>query len=57
MHSFSLIHYDIKIENVGYSPSFKRFVYLDFGLSEVIFKTLGTKINLYFKGTPNYCSP
>lgn len=56
MHSFNLIHYDIKIENVGYSPSYKKFVYIDFGLSEIIFKTLGTKINMYFKGTPNYCS-
>ena len=56
MHSLNFIHFDIKFENVGYSSSLKKYVYLDFGLSEIIYKGLGTKINTFFKGTPNYCS-
>ena len=36
MHKLHLVHRDIKPENIMYSPSLKRMVFIDFGLSTFI---------------------
>lgn len=57
MHHLHIIHYDIKPENIVYSKAFGKFVFIDFGLSEVVEEELGFKTLGGFRGTPNYCSP
>ena len=41
LHCFKIVHMDIKPENIAYSPHFKKFVLLDFGLSEFIKESVG----------------
>jgi len=36
MHSFGIIHGDIKSDNIMWSPSFEKWVFIDFGLSQVL---------------------
>jgi len=36
LHQLKLIHQDIKPENIMYSPSFKRLIFIDYGLSRFI---------------------
>ena len=38
------------------SPSFKKPVFIDFGLSELIEEEVGIYSNIYFKGSMAYCS-
>lgn len=56
MHSIRFIHLDIKPSNIAYSPHFKKYVFLDFGLSALISEKFGQKTLSKFIGTPNYCS-
>jgi serine/threonine protein kinase len=56
MHSFKIIHFDIKPDNFLFSPYFRRPVFIDFGLSEVIIEELGWKSLVKFRGSPGYCS-
>lgn len=57
MHLVNLCHFDIKIDNVGWSPTFKKLVFLDFGLTAAVPEPKGYKTLTDFKGTYNYCSP
>lgn len=34
MHRLQIIHYDIKPENIMFSPSHKKFIFIDFGMAE-----------------------
>jgi serine/threonine protein kinase len=36
MHSIHFIHMDIKKDNVAFSNSFNKYVFIDFGLSKLI---------------------
>lgn len=36
LHKLSIVHQDIKPENIMYSPSFDRAIFIDFGLSRII---------------------
>jgi serine/threonine protein kinase len=36
MHSLKLIHFDIKPENICFSPYFQKYVFIDFGLHRII---------------------
>lgn len=35
MHKMNITHNDIKPQNIVYSPSLKKLVFIDFGLSEI----------------------
>lgn len=37
MHSISFIHLDIKPSNIAYSKRLNKYVFLDFGISRLIF--------------------
>jgi serine/threonine protein kinase len=50
MHHFQLIHNDIKPENIMYSPSLKRLVIIDLGLSRIISEKIGLKTLTSFIG-------
>lgn len=56
MHRLHLVHQDIKPENIMYSPSHKRMVFIDFGLSTFINEEIGEKTKSSFVGNPLHCS-
>ena len=56
MHSLHIIHGDIKPENVMFSPSLKKFVFVDYGVSRIIKEERGEKTFTHYFGTPNYSS-
>jgi serine/threonine protein kinase len=55
MHSVRLIHNDVKPENIMYSHQLKKYVFIDFGISEFIYETLGKMSIVVFRGSYNYC--
>lgn len=57
MHNLNICHFDIKLENVGWSEAYKKFVFLDFGLTQAVFEPKGYKTKTNFRGTFRYCSP
>ena len=42
---------DIKPNNIGYSPHFHKFVFLDFGFAEILKENIGQKTLMFPKGT------
>lgn len=56
MHSLKIVHFDIKPDNIMYSPTFKRTVFIDFGLSEAVPISAGQRMLTLFRGTLNLCS-
>ena len=57
MHQFHLMHIDIKNENILYSPSLNKLVFIDFGLSKFVAEQVGKKILTKYAGTANFWSP
>ena len=57
MHEVGLVHLDIKVENIAFSRTQNRFVFIDFGLSRLIAQKRGHKTLTQFVGTLSYCSP
>ena len=57
LHHFRIIHFDIKIDNIMYSKLQDKYIFIDFGLSDLLKESMGYKYLLGFKGTPNFCSP
>ena len=57
MHRLQLMHQDIKPENILFSPSLNRLVFIDFGLSRLVKETQGATSLSNFSGSYNYCSP
>jgi serine/threonine protein kinase len=55
MHRLNIFHFDIKPENIMFSPSLKGYVLIDFNLSEMREVEFGYKIQSRFKGTLNFC--
>jgi serine/threonine protein kinase len=41
MHQINLVHLDIKPDNIAFSNTFSRWVFIDFGFSEFITEKLG----------------
>ena len=54
MHQLKIVHRDIKEGNIGWSPSLKRWVFLDFGFSKNIQEDIGEKSETKFIGTLGY---
>jgi serine/threonine protein kinase len=48
---------DLKLENIGWSLSRGKLVFLDFNLSVIIGEKIGYKTLFGFVGTYNYSSP
>lgn len=48
---------DIKNDNVGWSPTFNKFVFLDFNLTKVIVEDIGYMTFSSFVGSYLYSSP
>jgi tRNA A-37 threonylcarbamoyl transferase component Bud32 len=56
-HLFQLIHFDIKLENVCYLARERKYVLIDYGLSEIVPESAGCKSFTKFKGTLTNSSP
>ena len=57
MHSLRIVHGDIKKENVMFSPSRNKLVFIDFNCSSAVKEKPGSKTLTKFVGTPGWCSP
>ena len=57
MHTFQLVHLDIKPSNIMYSSIRSETVYIDYGFSKLIKEKIGFKTNTCFAGSMNYCGP
>jgi len=57
LHSFKIIHLDIKPDNILFCHQTNQLVLIDFGFSKVIAEDLGFKSMTTFTGTMSYCSP
>jgi serine/threonine protein kinase len=57
LHALKIIHFDIKLENIAFSPAFDKYVFIDFGLSKIIRQSFGFKSLTSFRGTYSNCSP
>jgi len=55
MHSYNIIHFDIKPENICFSSEYNKIVFIDFGLSEIVKEKCGYKTFVNFRGSPNFC--
>lgn len=56
LHSLNFVHNDIKPDNMGWSIKKQKIVFLDFGISELIKESIGSKTFTGFKGSFFYCS-
>lgn len=57
LHSFQIIHMDIKLDNIVWSQLYNKFVFIDYGFSKYIEESLGKKSKTNFYGTFSYVSP
>ena len=56
IHSLQICHLDIKIDNIGWSPSFQKFILLDFTFTKFVKQRIGYKSMTSFYGTFHYAS-
>lgn len=52
-----VVHFDIKPDNIMFSPTFNKMVFIDLGLSAPVEAEIGEKILTNFRGTLDYSSP
>ena len=57
MHKLNLIHLDIKPANISFSPKFKKWIFLDFGLSKFIKDNFYQETLISYSGTYEFSSP
>ena len=57
MHKLNIVHFDIKPDNIMYSPAQGKVVFIDFGLSELVEIGVGQRMKINFRGTLDCCSP
>lgn len=55
MHNLGIVHCDIKPENIMFSQSYQRNVFLDFGIAEICKQKIWNSTLTKFKGTYEYC--
>jgi serine/threonine protein kinase len=55
MHSLKICHMDISQKNIMYSLTFKKWVFIDFGLSRIVKENPDEKSYTGFCGTYAYC--
>jgi serine/threonine protein kinase len=55
MHRLNIFHFDVKPDNIVYSYQQKRWVFLDFNLSEIREVQPGFNTRMGFRGSINYC--
>lgn len=56
MHCLNFTHNDIKPDNIMFSPSYNKIVFIDFGLSQENRQSYGQMKVENAKGTLFYCS-
>ena len=56
LHRNRVVHMDIKPDNVIFSPTFKKVVFIDYGFSEIIEEEVGFKTLTAFQGSPQFIS-
>lgn len=57
LHSIHICHCDIKPKNLMWSPTYNKYVLIDFGLSKFVKENVGFKTFTAFVGTYRYASP
>lgn len=57
LHSFGIIHKDVKPSNMVYSPALQNFVFIDFGISMWVKERPGEQTKTFREGTFQYMSP
>jgi serine/threonine protein kinase len=56
MHFLKIIHFDIKPDNICYSPTQNRHIFIDLGLQKIVKEDLGKKTYTNFRGSLFFCS-
>jgi serine/threonine protein kinase len=56
MHRLRVFHYDIKPDNIMFSPSRGCCVFIDYNLSDMLDVSYGKKVLTMFRGTLDYVS-
>ena len=51
------MHLDVKNENIGFSFGHNKFVFIDYGLTEIVREELGYKTSITYRGSLGYSSP
>jgi len=57
LHSYHIVHFDIKPDNIAFSNKWAKFVFIDFGLTDCIQEDIGSLKMMSFRGSLEYCSP
>ena len=56
LHRHKIVHMDIKPDNVMFSPTLNKLVFIDYGLSKIIDEEVGLKTLSTFQGTAQFLS-
>ena len=56
LHSHKIIHMDMKPDNIMFSPTYQKLVFIDYGFSEIIEEEVGFKTLTRFHGTAQFAS-
>jgi len=56
LHTLSIVHNDIKLDNIMISPTLEKVVFIDFGLTHLVKEKIGRKTQSLFKGSYYFVS-
>ncbi len=57
LHYLQICHLDIKLDNIAWSPTFSKFVFIDYGFSKYVVEPINKKTKTKFIGSFGYASP